>query len=84
MGSIHNIPLINISAYLDATTTEGAKAKVIKDVQSACSSYGFLQIEGHGVPIELQRRMLQSCKTLFNLAQSQKDALSLKNNPQRR
>jgi isopenicillin N synthase-like dioxygenase len=84
MGSTHNIPLINISPYLDPTAADTIKAKVIEEVKSACSTYGFLQIEGHGVPVDLQRRMLQSCKTLFNLDQSQKDALSLKNNPQRR
>jgi isopenicillin N synthase-like dioxygenase len=84
MAVAHNIPLIDLSPYLDSKSSQAAKAKVIDEVKSACSTYGFLQVKRHGVPVQVQRGMLQSCKTLFDLPQAQKDALSLKNNPQRR
>ena len=79
-----NIPLIDISGYLESSSSNEAKQKVIDEVKSACSTYGFLQVKGHGVPVETQRDMLQCCKTLFDLPQEQKDALSLKNNAARR
>ncbi|KAK5173918.1 uncharacterized protein LTR77_002599 [Saxophila tyrrhenica] len=78
------IPLIDISPYLNSDSSAEIKAKVIDQVKSACSTYGFLQITGHGVPADTQRNMLDCCKTLFDLPQAQKDALSLKNNQARR
>jgi len=36
--------------------------------------------EGHGVPVEVQQRMLETCKALFDLPQDQKDVSTLKNN----
>ncbi len=80
----HAIPLVDISPHLSENTTADAKASVIDEVKSACSTYGFLQIQGHGVPLEAQQDMLQCCKTLFDLPQEQKDALSLKNSRARR
>ena len=84
MTIVHKIPTIDISPYLDTNSNAKVKARVIAEVKSACSYYGFLQVKGHGVPIETQLKLLESCKTLFDLSPEQKDALSLKNNPARR
>ena len=84
MTIINTIPTIDISSYLDPGSDEEAKAKVIEEVKLACSSYGFLQVKGHGVAIDSQRNMLKCCKLLFGLPQEEKDALSLKNSPSRR
>lgn len=78
------IPTIDISAYLDDPASEAARTQVIDEVKSACSKYGFLQVKGHGVPLELQREVINSCKTFFALPQEEKDALSLMNSPSRR
>ena len=53
-------------------------------MRSACSSYGYLQVVGHGIPLATQPDVLAGCKALFDLPQAQKDTLSLKNNPARR
>jgi len=84
MTVTHEIPTINLSSYLDSKSPPANKASTIEDVKSACSEYGFLQVTGHGVPLTTQRNILDSCKTLFDLPQGQKDTLSLKNNPARR
>jgi isopenicillin N synthase-like dioxygenase len=80
----HQIPTIDIKAYLDANSPADARSKVIDEVKSACSQYGFIQIKGHGVPIELQHKIIGCCKSLFDLPDGQKEALSLKNNVSRR
>ena len=84
MTVLETIPAIDISPYLDPTSNAETKANVIEEVRSACSKYGFLQVKGHGVPVETQRNMLQCCKLLFDLPLEQKESLSLKNNPARR
>jgi isopenicillin N synthase-like dioxygenase len=78
------IPTIDISAYLDQHSSPEAKQEVIQKVKDACSTYGFLQVKGHGVPVKTQRGMLRCCKVLFDLPIEQKEALSLKNNAARR
>lgn len=77
------IPIIDISPFLDPSASPGAKEKVVDEVKSACSQYGFLQIIGHGVPLEAQRGILKCCETLFDLPIEQKEKLSLKNSPSR-
>jgi isopenicillin N synthase-like dioxygenase len=77
------IPIINVSAFLDPSSSPAARSKVVDQVKVACSHYGFLQIIGHGIPIELQRRILGCCKTLFDLPLALKEAVSLKNSPSR-
>ena len=77
------IPTINISPYLDPTSTAQEKTRVVEQVKAAAEQYGFLQITGHGVPLEAQRQILKCCKTLFDLPIEQKEALSLKNSPSR-
>ena len=84
MTITHTIPSIDLSPHLDPNSSFEEKLKVIEEVKAACSTYGFLQIKGHGVPLEAQNKMLESCKQLFDLPRDEKNALSLKNNPARR
>lgn len=46
------VPTTDISAFLDSSSPPTAKVKVVQDVKEACSQFGFLQIIGHGVPVE--------------------------------
>ena len=78
------IPTIDISSYLDPQASEEARQGVIQQVKDACSTYGFLQVKGHGVPVETQRSMLRCCKILFDLPDDEKEKLSLKNLASRR
>ncbi len=80
----HDVPLIDLEPYLDTNATKDVKLSIIDQVRRACTDYGFIQIKGHGVPVETQRGMLECCKVLFDLPQEEKDALSLKKNAQRR
>ena len=84
MATRHTIPTIDISSYLDKGAAHDARTKVIEEVKTACARYGFIQIIGHGVPVNLQRKIIDCCKRLFDLPQAKKDELSLKNNVSRR
>lgn len=84
MAIAHAVPTIDISPYLRADASSEQKAETVERVKTACFDYGFLQVTGHGIPLEAQRQMLGCCKTLFDLPQDDKDELSLKNNSARR
>ncbi|KYG43086.1 hypothetical protein M433DRAFT_136725 [Acidomyces richmondensis BFW] len=75
-----DVPIVDIGPYSHPDSSPTTKRHVIDEVRKACAEFGFIQIKGHGVPVGVQQRILDSCKALFDLTQDQKDALSLKNN----
>lgn len=77
------LPLIDLSGYIEAKSPE-ARATVITQVREACEEFGFFQLTGHGVPLELQRHFLRCLDTFFKLPKEQKMKLSYLNNPSRR
>ncbi|KXL41871.1 MAG: hypothetical protein FE78DRAFT_94311 [Acidomyces sp. 'richmondensis'] len=79
-----DVPIVDIGPYSHPDSSPTTKRHVIDEVRKACAEFGFIQIKGHGVPVGVQQRILDSCKALFDLTQDQKDALSLKNNVARR
>jgi isopenicillin N synthase-like dioxygenase len=79
-----NLPLIDISPYLKQGATEEDRKKVIAKVRDACVKYGFFQLIGHGIPIQLQREFLVALDTLFSLSKEEKLSLSFLNSPCRR
>ncbi|KAK8202042.1 hypothetical protein M8818_005567 [Zalaria obscura] len=79
MAVQHEIPTVDVSPYLDPGAPESARNDVVAQVKSACEQYGFFQLVGHGIPIDLQRRALDCAKTFFALPQEQKDVLAMSN-----
>lgn len=77
------LPLVDLSGYLNPKSPED-RAKVIADVYDACAQYGFFQVKGHGIPLDLQRKQLQSIDTLFSMPREEKRKLSFLENPCRR
>lgn len=64
------IPTIDISGFriLPETPEEqAATQKVVDQVRSACLNTGFFCLTGHGIPRELQQRVLDGAKKLFDL-----------------
>jgi isopenicillin N synthase-like dioxygenase len=68
------IPLINIAPFLDSQSSADDRASVVTQVKEACITYGFFQLVGHGIPLEMQRGVLKLAKTFFDLPQEKKNA----------
>lgn len=77
------LPFIDLSDYIESQSTEAAAA-VIKQVSDASERFGFFQVRGHGVPVDLQRRFLASLDRFFKLPTEENMKLSYLNNPSRR
>ncbi|APE35860.1 2OG-Fe(II) oxygenase [Nocardia mangyaensis] len=45
-----NVPVIDISAYVDPQSTAAQRAEVARALDEAATTVGFMQIVGHGVP----------------------------------
>jgi len=78
------LPLVDLSDYLNPKSSPEARAKVIANVYDACAQYGFFQVKGHGIPLDLQKKQLQSIETLFGMPREEKRKLSFLENPCRR
>ncbi|KAI1634415.1 Clavaminate synthase-like protein [Biscogniauxia mediterranea] len=68
------IPTIDIAPYLQDPSSE-ASARAVEEVRRACTTSGFFQIVGHGVPRELRRAVLRAAEVLFALPLEEKEKL---------
>jgi isopenicillin N synthase-like dioxygenase len=82
MGSIeepvHVIPTIDLSPWLQDGASEESKAAVVTELHNACVTYGFFQLVGHGIPIELQTKVLHCAAEFFDLPLEEKLDVSIK------
>ena len=77
------LPVIDLSGYINPQSP-GDKERVIAEVRDVCGKYGFFQAKGHGIPPNLQRGLLKSMDTLFDLPEEEKLKLSFLDNISRR
>lgn len=53
------LSIINLSGYINPKSPVD-KENVIAEVRYACKGYGFIQVKGHGLPLETQQGLLKS------------------------
>jgi isopenicillin N synthase-like dioxygenase len=73
------LPLVDITAYLQDPSSPDA-ARVIEDVRAACTSTGFFQLTGHGIPRNLQKSVFDAGERFFALPSNVKLGLDFKKN----
>ncbi|CCD44952.1 hypothetical protein ACHAO1_010676 [Botrytis cinerea] len=73
------LPLVNITPYLqDPSSIAGQQ--VLDDVRRACTSTGFFQLVGHGVPATLQKNLYNAAAKFFALPMGVKLPLDVRKN----
>lgn len=65
------LPLVDLSEYINPSSEE-EKQRVIAELCDACHKFGFVQVKGHGIPLEVQREFLKSLPNLFRLPREEK------------
>lgn len=59
-----HVPVIDITPYVgDGTSAD--RARVAAEVDDACRRVGFIQITGHGVPVEVQQGLVDAMDAFF-------------------
>jgi len=84
MGSIDEsldvIPTIDLTPWLkDDDASANARIAVVEKLHDACVTYGFFQLVGHGIPLDMQRTVLNSAAGFFDLPLEEKKKVSIKN-----
>ncbi|RDW78165.1 UPF0676 protein [Coleophoma crateriformis] len=77
MAIQNTIPVVDISPFLDASSSAEQNDLVVKAVRDACITYGFFQLTGHGIPEEMQQKMLECSRLFFDLPLEQKQACAM-------
>lgn len=66
-----SVPTIDFTAYLsDPTSAESSK--IVNDIKTACTTTGFFQLIGHGIPTSLQDAVFKGSEALFKLPMEEK------------
>lgn len=65
------VPVVDITAYVSGGTAEELAA-VAADVDRACREVGFIQIIGHGIPVELTDALAEAIDEFFSLSLEEK------------
>lgn len=68
------VPTIDISPYR-ADPASTSALKVVEAVRTACTTFGFLQIVGHGIPRSLQDDVFRGAAAFFALPLEEKEKL---------
>ncbi|MBL4587225.1 MAG: isopenicillin N synthase family oxygenase [Flavobacteriales bacterium] len=77
MNTPDNIPVIDISALRNETSTSHQLTDIGKKINTACKQHGFFYISGHGVSVSLQQQLEQLSKEFFLLREAEKMKISM-------
>ena len=73
----NNIPTIDIGPWMSSKASQVDLNRVVKEVHDACSTYGFFNLVGHGIPVEAQKRVWEASKLFFDLPLEEKMEVSV-------
>lgn len=77
MQSAKELPLIDVSALVSKSSTLEERQACAKEIDKACRDNGFFRIKGHGVPIELQKKLDSLSRQFFDLPTVEKEKVSM-------
>lgn len=66
-----SVPTINIAPYLSDPTSPKSW-EIVSAIKHACTTTGFFQLIGHGIPTSLQDAVFKGSEALFKLPMEEK------------
>ena len=69
-----SVPTVDISGYLSDPESPRAQ-EIVSQIRLACITSGFFQIVGHGIDRELQNKVIDCARKLFDLPLEEKAKL---------
>ncbi|ORY30189.1 hypothetical protein BCR39DRAFT_153153 [Naematelia encephala] len=75
--STASLPIVDISPYLDPSSSASARHETAQTLDKACREFGFFYVTGHGLEMPYLKSMLKMGHSFFELPQERKDALHI-------
>lgn len=66
------VPIVDISAFVQGWTDPAARAQVVSDIRRACETVGFIQILGHAIPDQTIEGLTAAMDWFFGLSPDEK------------
>lgn len=64
------MPVVDISGWQSGSPS--VRAAIAAELGDACRQFGFMQVRGHGIPVELQREVRAAAEAFFDLPLEEK------------
>jgi isopenicillin N synthase-like dioxygenase len=78
LADLATIPVIDISTFLDSSSSPSERLSTAKALDHACRTVGFFYLSNHGIPLANLTQILSLARKFFALPQAQKDRIRLK------
>lgn len=72
VSTVLSLPIIDISAFLDPTSSQEARQQTAVDINRACQDFGFFYLTGHGIPTSKLDEVVSLARQFFSLPLSEK------------
>jgi isopenicillin N synthase-like dioxygenase len=69
------LPIIDISPYLDPTSSSSARREKAQAINAACTNYGFFYLTGHGIPSSKLDEIIDLARRFFALPLEEKNKI---------
>lgn len=69
------LPIIDISPYLDPSSTAAARQTTAQAINAACTNYGFFYLTGHGIPTAKLDEIIDLARRFFAQPLAQKNKI---------
>ncbi|KAF1845519.1 naringenin,2-oxoglutarate 3-dioxygenase [Cucurbitaria berberidis CBS 394.84] len=69
------LPIIDISAFLDPSSSQEARQTTAKAINAACVNYGFFYLTGHGIPVSKLDEIVSLARDFFSLQLEEKNKI---------
>jgi isopenicillin N synthase-like dioxygenase len=71
------LPILDLSSFLVPTTSPDAKRRAARALDEACRTHGFFYLQAHGIPADLESRVLSLARQFFlSTPQEKKTAIA--------
>lgn len=75
--TVATLPIIDISPFLDATTSPSARLETARALDHACRTVGFFYLSNHSIPLTELDQILSLAHDFFALPSSQKESIKM-------
>ncbi|CAO2656006.1 Nn.00g048090.m01.CDS01 [Neocucurbitaria sp. VM-36] len=69
------LPIIDISAFLDPSSSQESRQTTAKAINAACINYGFFYLTGHGIPVSKLDEIISLARDFFSLPLEEKNKI---------
>ncbi|KAJ4295404.1 hypothetical protein N0V90_007416 [Kalmusia sp. IMI 367209] len=73
--TIKSLPIIDISPFLDTSSTPEARQQTAASIDRACTEFGFFYLTGHGIPKARLEEIIALARQFFALPPEEKNKI---------